>query len=110
MNNCSHAPFTHVCLDYMGPQIVHDEVKKRVPLKIWVLVYTCRSTRAVCLLATSGYSTDKFLIRHKEFTCRHGKPQTVVSDRGTILVKAGMVLDANTHPSNWNWKKIVESN
>ena len=103
-------PFTHVCLDYMGPQIVHDEVKKRVSMKIWVLVYTCRSTRAVELLAVSGYSTDKFLIRHKEFVCRHGNPQTLVSDRGTSLVKAGMIFDSDSHPSNWNWKKIVESN
>ena len=103
-------PFTHVCLDYMGPQIVHDEVKKRTPMKIWVLVYTCRSTRAVELLAVSGYSTDKFLLRHKEFVSRHGDPQTLVSDRGTNLVKAGMILDADSHPTNWNWKKIVESN
>jgi len=79
-------------------------------MKIWVLVYTCRSTRAVCLLATSGYSTDKFLVRHAEFVYRHGDPATLVSDRGTQLVKAGMVLGADSHPTNWNWKKIVEAN
>ena len=103
-------PFTHVCLDYMGPRLVHDEVKKRTSLKVWVLVYTCRSTRAVCLLATSGYSTDHFLMRHAEFVYRYGDPASLVSDRGTQLVKAGMVLGADSHPTNWNWRRIVEAN
>ena len=103
-------PFTHVALDYMGPVIVHDEIKKRVPMKIWVLVYVCRSTRAVELLAVAGYSTDKFLVRHKEFVCRHGPPQSLVSDRGVSLVKAGMIFDKDQHPTTWNWKRIVESN
>jgi len=79
-------------------------------MKVWVLVYTCRSTRAVDLYATSGYSTDKFLIKHKEFVWRHGDPATLVSDRGTNLVKAGMVLSEDSHPTNWNWTKIVEAN
>ena len=60
-------PFTHVSLDYMGPLSMYDEIKKRVSMKVWVLVYCCRSTRAVCLLAVPGYSTDKFLVRHSEF-------------------------------------------
>ena len=103
-------PFTHTCLDYMGPLTVYDEVKKRTTMKIWVLVYTCRNTRAVCLLAVPGYSTDKFLIRHKEFVCRHGEPLTIVSDRGTSLVKAGMILEEDTHPKTWNWRRICEVN
>ena len=103
-------PFTHVSLDYMGPRIVQDEVKKRTDMKVWVLVYCCRSTRAVCLLAVSGYSTDTFLVRHMEFVSRHGPPQTIVSDRGCSLVKAGMILEPDSHPTTWNWKKIVASN
>ena len=103
-------PFTHTALDYMGPMVVYDEVKKRTSMKVWVLVYTCRSTRAVCLLAVPGYNTDKFLIRHKEFVCRHGEPQTIVSDRGVSLIKAGIILDQDSHPTNWNWRRICEVN
>ena len=103
-------PFTHVCLDYLGPMLMYDEVKKRVSLKCWVLAYVCRNTRAVCLLAVPGYDTDKFLLRHNEFVYRHGNPQTIVSDRGTSLVKAGIVLENDSHPTNWNWKKVVDSN
>ena len=79
-------------------------------MKIWVLVYVCRSTRAVELLAVAGYSTDKFLVRHKEFVCRHGPPQSLVSDRGVSLVKAGLIFEKDQHPTTWNWKRIVESN
>ena len=106
-------PFTHVALDYMGPVIVHDEIKKRVPMKIWVLVYVCRSTRAVELLAVAGYSTDKFLVRHKEFVCRHGPPQSLVSDRGVSLVKAGLIFEKDQHPTHgigrelWNLTKLL---
>ena len=103
-------PFTHVALDYMGPLMMHDEIKKRVTMKVWVLVYVCRSTRAVCLLAVPGYNTDKFLLRHREFVFRFGNPQTIVSDRGTSLVKAGMILEDDSHPFKWNWQKVVESN
>ena len=100
-----------MALDYLGPLKVHDEVKKRVSLKVWVLVYCCRSTRAVCLLAVSGYSTDDFLVRHREFVSRHGTPQTLVSDMGTSLVKAGMILENESNPLvNLDWKKIVASN
>ena len=76
-----------------------------------MLVYCCRSTRAVCLLAVSGYSTDDFLVRHREFVSRHGTPQTLVSDRGTSLLKAGMILENESNPLvNLDWKKIVASN
>ena len=103
-------PFTHVCLDYLGPLLMYDEIKKRVSIKVWVLVYVCRNTHAVGLLAVPGYSTDKFLLRHNKFVYQHENPQTIVSDRRTSLVKAGMVRENDTHPINWNWKKVIESN
>ena len=60
-------PFTHVCLYYLGPLSMYDEIKKRVSMKVWVLVYVCRNTHAVSLLAVPGYNTDKFLLQHNEF-------------------------------------------
>ena len=78
--------------------------------KAWVLVYTCRSTKAVCLLATAGYSTSHFLARHAEFVARKGKPRSVVTDRGTNLVKGAIVLADKEKPSNWNWAEVVSKN
>ena len=60
-------PWTHVALDFCGPYTVKGEVNKKARLKIWVLLYCCRATRAVCLLACPGYSTSDFLLKHSEF-------------------------------------------
>ena len=34
----------------------------------------------------------------------------ILSDRGTSLVKAGIVLENDSHPTKWNWKKVVDTN
>ena len=70
----------------------------------------CRNTKAVCLLATSGYSTADFLCKWEEFTARKGNPKTVVSDRGSQLVRAGMVLSEKEKPANWKWEDVVRKN
>ena len=85
-------PWTHVALDFAGPVMIKGEVNARSRGKCWILVYICRSTKAVCLLPTAGYSTSSFLIRHKEFVARKGRPRSIVSDRGTQLVKSGIIL------------------
>jgi hypothetical protein len=103
-------PWTFICLDYAGPIIIKGEVNSRSRGKAWVLVYTCRSTKAVCLLATAGYSTSHFLARHAEYVARKGKPRSVVTDRGTNLVKGAIVLADKEKPSNWNWAEVVSKN
>ena len=40
-------PWRNVALDFAGPLTVRGEVNKRVKMKTWVLVYTCRATKAV---------------------------------------------------------------
>ena len=59
-------PWTHVALDFAGPITVKGQVNKRAKMKVWILVYSCRTTKAVCLLATPGYSTSDFLCKHSE--------------------------------------------
>ena len=104
-------PWRHVALDFAGPLIVKSEVNKRTKMKVWVLVYTCRATKSVCLLATSGYSTQDFLSKHEEFIFRKGKPDSIVSDRGTQLVAAGIVIANSDLPVNrLDWKKVTGAN
>ena len=108
-------PWTHISLDFAGPFLVKGAVNARAMMKCWVVVYCCRSTKAVELLVTCGYDTQSFLLRHAEFVSRRGSPQTIVSDRGTQLVSAGRIL-ANEKsskegtPVDWNWKRIVAEN
>ena len=103
-------PWTYVCLDYAGPVFIKGEINAKSRGKGWILCYTCRSTKAVCLLVTAGYSTSHFLTRHEEFVARKGKPRSIVTDRGTQLVKGGIVLSEKEKPSNWNWAEVVSKN
>ena len=87
----------------------------RAKKKCWILVYCCRLTKAVELLATSGYDTESFLFRHEEFVARRGAPVTIVSDRGTQLVSASRILaekeeSKKSSPVNWDWKRIIRDN
>ena len=104
-------PFTHVALDFAGPVTVKGQVNKRAKLKCWILVYSCRATKAVCLLLTPGYSTADFLNKHAEFVYRKGRPASIVSDRGSQLVAAGIVVANKDLPANkLDWKKVVSNN
>ena len=67
-------PWTNVSLDFAGPVLVKGVVNSRAKKKCWILVYVCQNTKAVCLLATSGYDTSCFLMRHEEFVARKGNP------------------------------------
>ena len=103
-------PWTYVCLDYAGPVYIKGEVNSRSRGKAWILVYTCRSTKAVCLLPTAGYSTSHFLARHAEFVARKGKPRSIVTDRGTNLVKGAITLAEKEKPGSWDWAEVVRAN
>ena len=90
---------------------VKGEVNRRVRMKVWILVYTCQATKAVCLLATPGYSTADFLSKHEEFVYRKGQPDSVVSDRRTQLVAAGITIANRDLPVNkLDWSKVTNAN
>ena len=103
-------PWTFISLDYAGPFIIRGEVNKRSRAKCWIIVYVCRSTKAVCLLPTASYDAESFLVRHEEFTARKGLPKSIVSDRGTNLVKSGIILAEKDTPKFWNWDEVVRRN
>ena len=103
-------PWTSVSLDFAGPVLIKGEVNARSRGKSWILIYVCRTTKAVCMLATSGYSTADFLCKHEEFTARNNCPRSIVSDRGSQLVRAGMVLADKEKPSSWRWEEVIRKN
>ena len=109
-------PWTHVSIDFAGPLKIKGAVNARAKMKCWVVVYCCRSTKAVCLLATCGYDTQSFLLKHQEFVFRHGAPSSIVSDRGSQLVSAGRVLAVKADqsekesPVQWDWSRITRDN
>ena len=103
-------PFTFISLDFAGPIKVKGTVNARATKKCWVVVYCCRATKAVVLLAIPGYDTASFLLKHEEFVARYGAPSTIVSDKGTQLVSAGRILAEKEAPGSWDWAKITSEN
>ena len=103
-------PWTFISLDYAGPFVIRGEVNRRSRSKCWIIVYVCRSTKAVCLLPTASYDTEAFLVRHEEFVARKGLPKSIVSDRGTNLVKSGIIMAEKNTPSGWNLEEVVRRN
>ena len=103
-------PWTYVSLDFAGPLQVKGVVNLRARKKCWIIIYCCRSTKAVCLLSTCGYDTASFLLKHEEFVATHGAPVSIVSDRGTQLVAAGQLLARKQSPEEWSWQDIVSKN
>ena len=104
-------PWTFVSLDFAGPISCKGVVNARARKKCWILVYVCRNTKAVCLLATAGYDTASFLLRHEEFVARKGAPLEIVSDQGSQLVAAsGIISKKEESPNNWDWRKVADKN
>ena len=104
-------PWSYCSLDFAGPVKVSGEVQKRITMKCWILVYVCQSTRAICLLLTSGYSTSDFLVKHEEFCSRKGIPHKILSDRGSQLVAGSISVAKKDMPSKaYDWSRVTKEN
>ncbi|XP_048035062.1 uncharacterized protein LOC125260633 [Megalobrama amblycephala] len=115
------APFEFVTVDLFGPYEVKDEVKKRVRMKVWGIVYCCMASRAIHADVVGDQSTEGFLLSYKRFTALRGHPKKVWSDPGSNFVgaqsalkdlyeflgrveKPGLEEEAGRHGTEWSWK------
>ncbi len=116
------APFEFVTVDLFGPYEVKDEVKKRIRLKVWGIVYCCKASRAIHAdIVRCCQSTEGFLLSYKRFTALRGHPKKVWSDPGSNFVGAKSALkdlyeflervdklkleeEAVKHGTEWSWK------
>ena len=82
-------PFSHVGLDFAGPLFIRPnkpsdspegDVNNSSSMKVYVLLLTCASTRAVHLELTLGLSVQAFLLAFRRFASRRGLPATITSD------------------------------
>ena len=93
-------PWKHVALDIIGPYLIRDAVKKKstrytnTTMKVFPVMITCLTTRCLHVSLSLSYSTEDFLIAFKEYCALRGVPETVFSDCGSQLVKAGAILEA----------------
>ena len=79
-------PFSHTGLDFEGPLYIkpthekHDQTVKSETTKVYILLMTCASTRAIHLELTQELSVPAFLLAFRRFVSRRGLPATLISD------------------------------
>ena len=86
------APFEFTSVDLFGPYIVKDDVKKRTTMKVWGVVFSCMSSRAIHVELASTLSTESFLLAYQRFTAVRGHPRKIWSDPGTNFIGAKPIL------------------
>ena len=80
-------------------------------MKCWILVYVDQASRAVCLLLTSGYSTQDFLTKHAEYCARKGIPKRILSDKGSQLVASSKIVAKKELPAHsYDWDRVTKQN
>ena len=76
-------PFVNVGLDFAGPLFVHEKhgrEKTSEKSKVYVLLFTCASTRAVHLELTPSLSVPAFLRAFRRYASRRRLPALLISD------------------------------
>ena len=88
-------PFSCVLMDLFGPFIIKDDCIKRGPRtskKVWGLLFSCASTRAIHLDVAVDYDTNSILHCIRRLKAQRGNVRIIVSDPGSQLVGASNVL------------------
>ncbi|KAJ8260443.1 hypothetical protein GJAV_G00182210 [Gymnothorax javanicus] len=86
------SPFEFTAVDLFGPYQVKDDVRKRVTMKVWGVVFCCMASRAIHTELANTMSTESFLMAYQRFTAIRGHPKKIWSDSGTNFVGAKPVL------------------
>lgn len=82
-------PFEYTTVDLFGPYEVKDEVRKKVKLKVWGIVFCCMASRAMHTDLVSDQSAEGFLLAYQRFTALRGHPRKFLgSALGTIFTGA----------------------
>ncbi|KAK5862062.1 hypothetical protein PBY51_017494 [Eleginops maclovinus] len=117
------APFQFISVDLFGPYLVRDDIKKRVSMKVWGVVFCCMASRALHIDLASSLSTESFLMAYQRFAAIRGHPLKVWSDPGTNFVGARSLLEdlytflqsqdtasleeyAVKNGTSWTWKVL----
>ena len=98
--------FNVTSLDLFGPRTIRDTVKKRTHMKVWGIIFTCASTRAVYLDITESYGTDSILAAIRKFVSIRGSPTQMISDQGSQLKSASK--EVATLAKDWNWSTVSD--
>ena len=82
-------PFTSTGLDYTGALLVKEARNLK---KVYVLLFTCATTRAVHLELVDNMTCEAFLRAFRRFINRRSVPSVIYSDNAPTFVKANHYL------------------
>lgn len=85
-------PFLICGVDFCGPINTTLKIRGRPPVKMYIAVFVCFTSKAVHLELVSDLTTDCFILCLKRFIGRRGLPQKIWCDNGTNFVGAARKL------------------
>ena len=97
-------PFTNTGVDLFGPSYTK---RGRTQVKVYGVIFTCLSSRAVHLEVADSLSTDSFINALRRFVARRGQVRIIRSDRGTNFV--GTERELREVINEWNEKQVQET-
>lgn len=68
------APCQFMSVDLFGPYQVKDDIKRRVSMKVWGVLFCCMSSRAIHVELANTLTTKSFLLAYQRFTSVRGHP------------------------------------
>jgi len=87
------ALFTYIGVDYAGPILLTLRVARgQKPMKHYIAIFVCFTTKAIHLECVDDYSTEGFLAVLARFTSRRSLPSHIYSDHGTNFIGADKEL------------------
>jgi hypothetical protein len=94
--------FEAIGIDYLGPSTTKGIDGSTN--KVWILLITCLSTRAVHLEPVWSLTTEEFLEVFRQFAATRGNPLRILSDNGRQFVLAAKVLaDSEFATIQWHF-------
>ena len=79
----------HITTHYAGPLYVKNVYNPEDDMyKVWIVLYTCVSSRALLLDAVHSLSADSCIKSLRIFFSRRGTPSLIVSDNGTAFTSS----------------------
>lgn len=78
-------PFSRTGVDYAGPLLL-KQGRMKSPVKAYIALFVCMTTKALHLELVTSLSTDAFLAALHRFVGRRGNVSEMRSDRGTNFV------------------------
>ena len=100
--------FAVTCMDLFGPYDIRDDCVKKGPRiykKVYGVIFTCASTRAVHLDVAVDYSTEAVIHTLRRLMAVRGDVRMIISDPGSQLVGASREL--SEWRKGWNQDQLV---